>query len=303
MIKSRRSFIKTAAAGLTTAAVLPIYSFTPMKDNKPLFKISLAEWSLNKTLFRGDIDNLDFPSVAAEQFEIHAVEYVNQFFPSASSKYARELLKRSQDAGVRNLLIMIDGEGDLGELYEPKRSRAVEKHFDWIECAKELGCHSIRVNAGGNGSREDVAAAAVRSLGTLCEFAEQHEISVLVENHGGYSSDGRWLSDVISGVGMKNCGTLPDFGNFRIGPGNEYDRYQGMRELMPFAKGVSAKSLDFDQNGEEIHTDYYKMLKIVKESGYRGYIGIEYEGQNLSEAEGIMATKKLLLKAVKKLDG
>ncbi|MBN2697862.1 MAG: sugar phosphate isomerase/epimerase [Bacteroidales bacterium] len=274
-----------------------------VKEEDLFFKISLAEWSLNKAIFGGRLTNLEFPSVAANQFGIHAVEYVNQFFPSSGSKYANELLKRSQDAGVKNLLIMIDQEGDLGELYEPKRSRTVERHLEWIECAKILGCHSIRVNAGGNGSREEVADAAVRSLGQLSAFAEKLQMNVLVENHGGYSSDGKWLSGVISGVGMKNCGTLPDFGNFSVSAGVEYDRYLGMMELMPFAKGVSAKSHDFNDDGEETQIDYFRMLKIVKESGYSGYIGIEYEGNRLSEPEGIMATKNLLIRAGQQLKG
>lgn len=297
---TRRNFIKKTAAGVTAAALFPVKSISAsMKKEELFFKISLAQWSLNKAFFKDEYDNLEFPSIAIEQFGIDTVEYVNQFFPSSSISYARELLKRSKDAGVRNHLIMIDGEGDLGELYDPKRKRAVERHYEWIEFASELGCQSIRVNAGGSGSREEVADAATRSLLELCEFGTKHDINVIVENHGGFSSDAGWLSGVISKVGMKNCGVLPDFGNFTISPGNEYDRYQGVKELLPFAKGVSAKSNDFNEMGDEIHTDFYKMLRIIKEGGFRGYIGIEYEGSGLSEPDGILATKNLLMKAGK----
>lgn len=265
------------------------------------FKISLAEWSLNDKLFAGELKNLDFPEYTRKNFGIEAVEYVNQFFPSAGEKYIYELKRRSEDAGVRSLIIMIDQEGDLGEQYYPKRMRAVERHYPWVEAAKLLGCHSIRVNARGNGTAEEVAEAATQALRKLSEFAKPYDINVLVENHGGYSSNGEWLASVIENTGMENCGTLPDFGNFRINETEEYDRYKGVKELMKYAKGVSAKSSDFDGEGNEIHTDYDRMLKIVKDAGYKGYIGIEYGGRILSEDKGIMATKELLMRAGKDL--
>lgn len=289
--------------GAAALSVAPAAFSNPMKvfqsGGELFFDISLAEWSLNRSLFAGKLDNMDFPAYTKENFDIHALEYVNQFFKSSSKQYARELLKRTIDLNMNNVLIMIDGEGDLGDQYEPKRKRAVERHFEWIESAEVLGCHSIRVNAAGNGAREDVASAVVKSLTELCKFAEDHDINVIVENHGGYSSDGEWLASVIREVGMENCGTLPDFGNFRISASESYDRYKGVEELMPFAKGVSAKSHAFDEQGHEVNSDYFKLLKIVKEAGYRGYIGIEYEGRNLSENEGIIATRNLLIEAGK----
>jgi sugar phosphate isomerase/epimerase len=265
------------------------------------FKISLAQWSLNKSLFGGKLDNLDFPAYAKKKFDIHAVEYVNQFFKESTHEYAKELMKRTKDLGVNNLLIMVDNEGDLGNADENRRKKAVENHYKWVEAAHILGCHSIRVNAAGNASREEVADSAMKSLTELSRFAADYHCNVVVENHGGYSSDGDWLSSLISNVGMVNCGTLPDFGNFIIDSdkGIEYDKYKGTKQLMPFAKGVSAKSHEFDAEGNETQKDYYKLLKIVKDAGYRGYIGIEYEGQTLSQDEGILATKKLLIKAGK----
>ena len=268
------------------------------------FDISLAQWSLNKALFGKELDNLDFPAYAQKNFDIHAVEYVNQFFKTADTDYIKELLKRTQDIGVKNVLIMIDGEGNLGDTDEEKRKLAVENHYKWVEYAHILGCHSIRVNAGGRGTAEEVAFSATRSLRTLSQFAADYGINVIVENHGGYSSRASWLTSVIRNTGMVNCGVLPDFGNFVIDPqpgGEKYDLYLGMQELMPLAKGVSAKSHKFDEEGNEVDKDFYRLLKIVKDSGFRGYVGIEYEGSDLSQDEGIMATKNLLIKAGKTL--
>ena len=272
-----------------------------MKD--PFFKISLAQWSLHRTLRGGGMDNLDFAAKTKNDFGIEAVEYVNQFFKDKAedTAYLDQMTQRATDVGVQQLIIMIDGEGGLGDPDDGARMKAVENHYKWVEAAKYLGCHSIRVNAYGVGSAEDVGLAAVDGLGRLATFAQNRGINVIVENHGGYSSNGSWLAGVMKQVGMDNCGTLPDFGNFCIergedGCANEYDRYQGVEEMMPFAKAVSAKSHDFDANGNEINTDYARMLKIVKDHGYSGYVGIEYEGSGLSEDEGIMATKKLLEK-------
>lgn len=272
-------------------------------QNDLFFSISLAQWSLNKSLFGGKLDNLDFPEYTKKNFDIHAVEYVNQFFKSAEPSYVKELLKRTEDLGVKNVLIMIDREGNLGEVDEVKRSTAVENHFKWVEAAQLLGCHSIRVNAGGSGSEEEVAYSATRSLRELSQFAADYGIKVIVENHGGYSSRASWLSAVIRNTGMVNCGTLPDFGNFRVSKDENYDIYLGMKELMPLAKGVSAKSNDFDEEGNETTKDFYRILKIVKDAGFRGYIGIEYEGRNFGENEGILATKNLLIKAGQAIQG
>lgn len=302
-MQTRRSFIKTAALGSVALSATPIiqtnFSELLNPDEELFFKLSLAEWSLNRALFSKDLDNLDFPLYTMKKFDIHAVEYVNIFFPSASAKYARELYRRTDDNNINNVLIMIDEEGDLGDRNERERKKAVERHFKWIECAEILGCHSIRVNAAGKGSRIRVASAVVKSLSELCRFAEDHRISVIVENHGSYSSDAAWLASVIRNVGMDNCGTLPDFGNFTIRKNKFYDRYKGVRELMPYAKGVSAKSYAFNEKGHEVNIDYFRLLRIIKESGYRGYIGIEYEGRDLSGDEGIIATKNLLIEAGK----
>lgn len=271
------------------------------------FNISLAQWSLHRSIFDGALDNLDFASHTQSKFGINALEYVNQFFKDKAQDqdYLAQMKQRTDDLGMTNVLIMVDGEGYLGSTNDGDRQTAVENHYKWVEAAKYLGCHAIRVNAAGEGTAEEVAQAAVDGLGSLTTFAQDFDISVIVENHGGYSSDGSWLSGVISQVNMDGCGTLPDFGNFCIKRETtddgricveEYDRYQGTAELMPFAKGVSAKANSFDTNGDCVETDYHKMLSIVKEAGYRGHIGIEYEGSALSEDEGIQATLDLLNK-------
>jgi len=279
----------TAAAGLVVTRSFATGPETPVKQ--PLFTISLAEWSLHKTIFGGKLDNLDFPKTARREFGIEAVEYVNQFFKDKArdDDYIAELAKRSADEGVTNVLVMCDGLGNLGDPNAAARTQAIENHFPWVEAAKRLGCHSIRVNAASKGSFEEQQKLAADGLGRLAEFAGQLGMNVIVENHGGLSSNGEWLAGVMKAVNRPNCGTLPDFGNF-----HDYDRYRGVEELMPFAKGVSAKSHEFDEAGNEVRTDYDRMLRLVMAAGYRGWIGIEYEGTALPEAEGIRATKNLL---------
>ena len=274
-------------------------------DKEPLFRISLAQWSLNRALFANKLDNLDFAQLARNDFGIEAVEYVNQFFKDKAQDgdYLAEMKKRTNDLGVKNLLIMVDAEGALGDPDETIRSQSIENHYKWIEAAKYLGCHSIRVNAQSQGSYEEQRDRVADGLRRLTEFGDHHQINVIVENHGGFSSNGEWLASVIKKVNHPRCGTLPDFGNFNIGNDQQYDRYQGVRELMPFAKGVSAKSGEFDEQGNDVRIDYRRMMKIVLDAGYRGYVGIEYSGKTLSEPDGIMATKKMLERVRDELSG
>lgn len=300
MSTSRRKFIGQVAG----AAGLALFSKEALAKQlaaAPWFEISLAEWSLHKALFANKINNLDFPGLAKNKFGISVVEYVNAFFKDKAkdTKYLNELLKRCKDNGVKNHLIMIDGEGNLGDTSENERKKAVENHYKWVDAAKYLGCSTIRVNAYGQGTAEEVAKAATASLATLGEYGAKEKINIVVENHGSYSSDGEWMSGVLKAVGKPNVGMLPDFGNFCIKRGpqsceEEYDRYKGVAELMPYAKGVSAKTNDFDEKGNCVETDYDRIMKIVKDAGFKGYVGIEYEGTTLEEEEGIKKTKQLL---------
>jgi sugar phosphate isomerase/epimerase len=292
---------KTPAPDSTAATTTNNATGTPL-----FFTISLAQWSLHKKLFAKEMDNLDFPSIAKNTYGISVVEYVNQFFKDKAKdeKYLAELMKRCNDNGVKNHLIMCDGEGELGDLDAKKRLQAVENHYKWVDAAKYLGCATIRVNAFGVGKSEEVQKAAIEGLSKLGEYAAKSNINVIVENHGSYTSNGEWLAVVMKQVNKPNVGTLPDFGNFCLKREGgkmwgtpcmeEYDRYKGVSEMMPFAKGVSAKTHDFDAQGNCVETDYTKMMKIVKDAGFNGYVGIEYEGEKLSEEEGIKKTKVLL---------
>lgn len=300
LLAERRQFLGAAAGFLGGAAALAAPAFavapaTPLR-RAPLFAISLAQWSLHRALQKQQLDHLDFPKKAMS-FGISAVEYVNSFWKDKArdANYVAELKKRCDGEGVRSLLIMCDGEGALGDPDAEKRRQAIENHWQWIDAAKALGCHSIRVNAQSSGSWEEQQKLAADGLHRLCEYGDRHGIDVIVENHGGLSSNGKWLAATLQKADHPRCGALPDFGNFRVSDKEEYDRYRGVDELMPFARGVSAKSHDFDEHGDETRTDYVRMLGIVVgKHGWRGHIGIEYEGGKLGEDEGIVATQKLL---------
>ena len=300
-----------------------------MTPTTPDYQISLAQWSLHKSFFgemgndwgwfgrmlrespesllRGPLHPDDFPSIAAG-YGVNAIELVNTFYFSKANDmdYWAGFKQKCEDAGVSVQLIMCDALGHLGDADEASRMQAVENHYPWVDIAQFLGAHSVRVIAAGEGTAEEVAANAVAGLKKLAEYGASKGINIIVENHGGYSSDGTWLSGVMKEVNMENVGTLPDFGNFCIERGpegcvKEYDRYKGMAELMPYAKGVSAKSNSFDENGNEKSSDFARIMQIVKDSGFKGYVGIEYEGSELSEDEGIKATKALLEKVFAEL--
>jgi sugar phosphate isomerase/epimerase len=294
----RRCFLGMSASAVGVACLPGGYPARSrlLQPWAPLFEISLAEWSLHRALRNKELDHLDFPE-KAKSFGIAAVEYVNSFWKDKArdAKYVAELKKRCEGEGTKSLLIMCDGEGALGDPDEQKRKTAIENHHKWVEAAAGLGCHSIRVNAQSSGSYEEQQKLAADGLHRLCEYGDKHAINVIVENHGGLSSNGKWLSETLALAKHPRCGSLPDFGNFRVSDKEEYDRYLGIDQLMPFARGVSAKSHDFDEQGNEIHTDYARMLEIVVgKHAWRGHIGIEYEGSKVSEDDGIRATRKLL---------
>lgn len=310
-MNNRRTFLQQAMLGTAALFVNPSL-FAAAKDAG--LKLSLAEWSLHRALKAGKLDHLDFPATAKNDFGIDAVEYVNGFFggkkmnfkeAAKNTTYLNELLQRSKDSGVYNHLLMVDDEGSLALPDDKQRLQAVDNHKKWIDAAAFLGCKTIRVNLHGSGDSDAKKTASVDSLSRLCEFAAPVNINVVVENHGSDSSKGFWLADVMKKVGKPNVGTLPDFGNFCIshpwgttqdGCKDEYDRYKGIAEMLPFAKGVSAKTYDFDSNGNQPLMDYDKLMKIVKDSGFKGYIGVEFEGNTQDEAAGIRKTKALVEK-------
>lgn len=309
---SRRHFVKSSALGTGALLMHPLLKAMAIKESG--LEISLAEWSFHRSIGEGKMDHLEFAAKAKNDFGINAVEYVNGLFGSKkknfreagkSEKYLAEMLQRSSDAGVVNHLLMVDEEGDLAGLDEKKRLKGIDDHRKWLDAAKFLGCRTVRVNLHGEGPSDAKHKASVDSLGRLGDLAATMNLNVVVENHGSDSSKGFWISSVMKEVNKPNVGTLPDFGNFCIthpwgttqdGCDNEYDRYKGVEEMLPFAKGVSAKTYDFDQNGEQPKMDYRQLLDIVKKAGFKGYIGIEFEGNTQPEVEGIRKTKALLEK-------
>ena len=306
---TRRDALKMTALTAGVAIIQPELTMAQAQSapaaKSPLFKISLAQWSFHKALLAKEMDHLDFAATARRDFGIDAVEYVNSFFKdkATDSSFLAEMKKRCADNGVTSLLIMCDGEGALGDADEAKRAQAVSNHHKWADAARTLGCHSIRVNAQSAGSFDEQLKRAADGLRSLTEYCAKLNLNCIVENHGGLSSNGQWLASVMKAVDHPRCGTLPDFGNFNLGDGKQYDRYKGVTELMPFAKAVSAKSHEFDDAGNKTQTDYERMMKIVLDAGYRGYVGIEYEGSKLGEREGVAATKKLLERIRTKLSG
>lgn len=315
-MNSRRVFIKKMIAG-TTAMQLPFLasSFSEFFVEDYPVKISLAEWSIHRSLDKGILKAENFASIAKNDFGISAVEYVATYYKnySTNEKFWQSMKQTAESLGVKSLLIMVDDEGDIGNLNKNERTKAVENHYKWINAAKILGCHSIRLNAFGDGDKNAVQDAVAESMTALCTYAAKEKINVIIENHGLYSADGKWIDGVMKKVNMPNCGTLPDFGNWctnvkwgstENNKCNEvYDRYLGVKEFLPYAKGVSAKSYAFNEQGEETIIDYTKMLGIMKEVNFKGYLGIEFEGSGLSEPDGIRATKTLIEKTLKKVYG
>jgi len=326
MKTTRREFIrKTAmgAAGIGLAASLPEYLYAEA-GKELFFKIAISQFSFASQFWTKQLDALDFPAKAKE-LGITGLDYCSMFFADKAKDqiFLKELKKRSGDAGSYNLRIMIDGEGVLGDLNETARLKAVENHYKWIDAASALGCPMIRVNAEGEGNPADVANAAVDSLGRLIAYGSKQNIDVVVENHIGISCNGAWLAGVMKQVNNSHCGTLADFGNFcvnRTKPETndiagyiktkcleEYDRYKGITELMPYAKGVHAKTHVFDTTGNDVETDFSRMFKIIKKSGFTGWVSVEYEGgllkmyskdnKYLDDYAGTTATKNLIVKA------
>lgn len=327
----RRKFIRNASTAGVGITLLGTYACKQGKKNEnentevapeaqvsePFFELSLAQWSMHKMIREGGVDPYTFAE-KAKNWGFTGLEYVSQLYnPELSdADYSEEAManfvakcnSEAEKYGMKNVLIMIDGQGNLAVNDEAERNETVEKHKKWVDAAAAMGCHAIRVNLNGSSVPEEWKVNAVDGLTKLATYAKEKGINILVENHGGLSSNGALHAEVMKAVGMNNCGTLPDFGNFCIErkPDSwdcltEYDKYKGVRELMPFAKAVSAKSNNFDAEGYETGIDYVEMLKIVKEAGYTGYIGVEFEGSELSEEAGIIATRDLLLKASQEL--
>lgn len=311
----------------TALGLLGIYACKGQPEKKtesreeaftPFFELSLAQWSLHRAIWDG-MDPYRFAE-KAKSLGFKGLEYVSQLYTDlqeadyneqAMAKFVQRCNEEARNHGVENVLIMVDGHGDLATADDKAREEAVRNHHKWVDAAAAMGCHAIRVNLAGNDDETSWIESSVAGLTSLCEYAAPKQISVLVENHGGFSSNASLLAEVMEKVNMQNCGTLPDFGNFCIqkeDPSDwgsacvkEYDMYRGVRELLPYAQAVSAKSYDFNEAGEETRIDYKRMLSMIEGAGYSGYIGVEYEGDRLDEEAGIRATRALLLDAAREL--
>jgi len=326
MNANRRSFIKTAAmgaAGMGLASSIP--SFLSAQNKNLFFKMAISQFSLASQFWTKKLDTLDFPAKCKNEFGIEGLDYCSMFFADKAKdqKYLADLKKRANDVGAYNLRIMVDGEGVLGELDSAARTKAIENHYKWMDAAAALGCPMIRVNVEGDGKPEEVSKASVDSLNRLIEYGRKQNIDVIVENHVGISCNAAWLAGVMKQVNSPHCGTLADFGNFCVNRTKpeaqtidaymktkcleEYDRYKGIAELMPYAKGIHAKTHVFDANGNDTETDFVRMFKIIKDSGFTGWCSVEYEGgvmrmykkddKYLDDDQGVIATKKLVEKA------
>ena len=300
---TRREFIKVSGGASAAMGIASLGITGSAAAAEPLYKISLAEWSINRSLFGGKMQHLDFAKIA-KSVGIDAIEYVNQFFKDKArdTEYLREMNTRAKGEGVTQVLIMCDGEGNLGDPDAARRQTAVENHYKWVEAARFLGCHTIRVNGYSSGTPDEQMKLVADGMRKLVEFADTHAINVVIENHGGLSSNAKWLVQTIRMVNHPRAGTLPDFGNFRIaGPGRgnpdakveSYDSYVGVAEMMPLAKGVSVKPRVWDFNGQSSDIDLRRMMKIVVDAGYRGHCGIEH-GPEGKELEGITALRQQL---------
>jgi L-ribulose-5-phosphate 3-epimerase len=298
-LPSRRHFLRAASSALAVLGALPggltVARAEDARGGPMPFKLSLSQRSLHQEFAAARLDPLDFPRVAGG-LGVDAVEYVSGFYKGklTDKTYLAELKRRAAGEGVCSELILIDGEGELGAPDEKARRRAVDNHKKWVEAAAFLGCHAVSVVATSQGNEDDQVNWVSDGLRRLCKFSDPFGIDILVENRSGFSAIGSWVVEVLNAVGHARCGSRPDFGNFTLGDGREYDRYQGVRELMPFARAVSAKAYDFDDRGEETRINYAQMLKVVTDAGYHGYVGIEYEGSRLSEQAGVARTRQLL---------
>jgi sugar phosphate isomerase/epimerase len=327
MKKNRRAFLTTLSMGVAGAGLAASFPSWLVKNTRPPvlpFKLALSQFSLASQFWTKQLDPLDFPAKTMKTFGIPGLDYCSMFFADKAkdSVFLNELKKRATDSGCHNLRIMIDAEGVLGDLNKDERKKAVENHYKWIDAAATLGCEMIRVNVEGEGDPKEVAKAAEESLKTLIEYGRKSNIDVIVENHIGISCNGAWLASVMKNMNSPHCGTLADFGNFCVNrtkpPTNdiagwmqtkcleEYDRYKGIEELMPYAKGIHAKTHVFDADGNDTETDFSKMFHIIKQSGFNGWVSIEYEGgllkmygkdsKYLDDDAGVLATKKLVEK-------
>lgn len=290
---SRRHLLKHVPFTGITALAATGYSADKEKT-EPWLKISLQQYSFNRQLQKGELDPLDYPKLAVEKCGISALEYYNGFIMEKANDNAwfAELKKRGDDLGVENQLMLLKNDRALDDADAAVRKLAAEDYRPWLEGCKTLGCHSVRVDVRSAGDPAEVMKQSIDGLNQLCDIAKPYGIDIIVENHGNHSSNGKWVADLMTALGRDNCGTLPDFGNFK-----DYDKYQGVKDMLPWARAICAKVHHIEEDGSAKDTDFTKMLNIVKDGGFKGYIGIEFEGKS-DPVAGILGTKKLIEKTL-----
>ena len=328
----RRKFLNSLCLGKTAISSLNFTNvFNSFLKDFP-YKLSLAQFSLFRLEMMRKSDPMDFAKISSE-LGFQGLEYLQMSYTggllkekrktslNGIKKLAKDLNTRADDYNQKNILIMIDIGPDLGTYVEN-----YDDYHIWIDCASEMKCHSIRVNLrGSDDSLSKWSKNSIYNLSKLCEYAKPLGINIIVENHGGFSSNADYLVNVIENVNLNNMGSLPDFGNFCVKQDEKkladtyklftegaektlsrpptiydscierFDMYEGVEKLMKYAKGVSAKTHGFDLEGNDVDIDYKKMLKIVKKSGYSGFIGVEAQAFTMDPIEAIKVSKKLLL--------
>lgn len=290
---SRRIFVRKAALGLPVLALSTNVLATNEKFSDR-FQIGIQEYTFHRWLGSGKLKHLDYPALAKEKLGISHIEYWSKPFANkhTDKKYVRELANRTAGEGMKNVLILVDISNELDSKDAKQRSRSVEEHKAWVDCASQLGCAAIRVNCRSGGNREENLLNAVEGMRSICDYAQSSKVKVVIEPHGGYSSDPDWLLAVMKKLNHASAGILPDFNNF-----GRFDRYDGVRRTLPYAPAVCAKALNFDNKGIETHTDFFRMMKIIYKSEFSGVISIEFEGHDLNPIAGSLKTKALLQKA------
>ncbi|MFT5124953.1 MAG: L-ribulose-5-phosphate 3-epimerase [Kiritimatiellia bacterium] len=292
---SRRHFIHAAAAAGPLLTFTPA-AFAKAKDDPNRFQIGIQEYTFHRWLGSGKLDHLDYPALAKEKLGITHIEYFNRPFNGkhTDKAYVGELVKRTTGEGMTNVLILVDSKHQIDSADAAERTRSLDEHKGWVDCAKQLGCYAVRVNCRSGGNPDANLANAVEGLGALCDYAKGSKVDIVIEPHGGNSSNPDWLVQAMKAVKRPNAGLLPDFNNF-----GSYDRYDGVTKTLPYAPAVCAKAFGYDEAGNETHTDYFRMLKIVYDSDYSGVISIEFEGRDIDPVEGSLKTKALIEKALK----
>jgi L-ribulose-5-phosphate 3-epimerase len=273
MSQTRRDFLAGAALAAAAAAAGARAADRPTRDD-----ISLAAWSLNRSFFVAQKWKLlDLPRIVRTEFDINGIELVNQFFENPMMRYLRELKANAAKFGVTFVLIMVDGEGDMIAPDKNERMQAAIAHRKWVDIAHYLGCHAIRCNLGGSTrdtswkTDKDMVSRATESCGNLLEYAKGADLNVVLENHGGASSDADIMVSLMKAINHPNIGTLPDFGN--VNPGD--DHADVLRKIAPYAKGISVKASWRPDGTHNPAWDLEKMIRICQEAGYHGFWGIE----------------------------